>query len=145
MIKDVILKEGIDLNLQVESKSDLFYKMATVLYENNKIDNIDSFVTTLNNREKEGCTGMGSGIAIPHGKSTVVKEPTVLFSRLSKGIEYESLDDEPVNMIFMIAVPENSNNTHLKMISELARKLMHKEFIQSLLSATSRDDIINLL
>lgn len=142
MIKEVMLTEGIDLNLNVKNKIDLFNKMANILFKHNKIDNVDEFVKALNERESQGCTGMGNGIAIPHGKSNCVKEPTVLYCKLEDSIEYESLDDEPIKIIFMIAIPQDSNDTHLKIISQLARKLMHAEFIDNLINANSGEEIL---
>lgn len=142
MIKEVMLVEGMNLNLRVKNKSQLFTEMATILFNNNKIDDIDGFVEALNIRESQGCTGMGDGIAIPHGKSKYVKEPTVLYCRLEEGIEYESLDDKLIKIVFMIAIPENSDNTHLKIISQLARKLIHKEFINSLINAKTNEEVL---
>lgn len=145
MIRDVLLVDGIDLNLQVQDKKDLFEKMASILYEHGKIKSKSDFITALNNREKEGMTGMGDGLAIPHGLSSCVVEPTVLFCRLTNEIEYASMDGKGVNKVFMIAVPDNSGQEHLKIIAQLARKMMHKEFVEKLDEMKTSEELLELI
>lgn len=145
MIRDVLLVDGIDLNLQVKDKKDLFEKMSTILYEHGKINSKSDFIVALNNREKEGMTGMGDGLAIPHGLSSCVAEPTVLFCRLAHEVEYESMDGKGVNKVFMIAVPANSGQEHLKIIAQLARKMMHKEFVIKLDEIKTSEELLELI
>ena len=83
-------------------------------------------------REEEGTTGFGKGIAIPHGKSDGVVEPTLMYGRLDTKIDWKSMDDAPVDKLFLILVPETSHTEHLQMLAKLARKLMHDEFVDAL-------------
>ncbi|MEG1475629.1 MAG: fructose PTS transporter subunit IIA [Longicatena sp.] len=145
MIKDVLLVEAIDLNLPAKDKQDCFRLMAQKLYDNNKITNVEAFIRALNNREKEGVTGMGEGLAIPHGLDGCVVTPTILFCRLKNPIKYESMDDSDVQKVFMIAVPKESGQEHLKLIAMLARKMLHKEFVTGLDDLQAKEDILKLL
>lgn len=145
MIKDVLLTEGINLNLDVNNKDELFDKMASILFEHGKITSKEKYIKALYKREKEGMTGMGDGLAIPHGLDACVKEPTVLFCHLNKTIEYESMDGQGVNKVFMIAVPETSGQEHLKIIAMLARKMMHKEFVEALDQIQSADELLDII
>ena len=91
-------------------------------------------------------TGIGFGIAIPHGKSPHVKETTVAFGRLTKQVDWQSLDGENVGLVFLLAVPEDcQGDQHLKIIAGLSRKLVHQEFRNTLQQATSDQEIVNLL
>lgn len=145
MIKDVLLLDGIQFNLEVKDKKECFEKMADIFYEHGKITSKEDYLKALYHREKEGVTGMGNGLAIPHGLSKCVKEPTVLFCRLSHTIPYESMDGKGVNKVFMIAVPETSGQEHLKIIAMLARKMMHQEFVDQLDKINSTDELLELL
>lgn len=145
MIRDVLLVEGINLDLNVANKEELFEKMATILFDCGKITSKEKYIKALNYREKEGMTGMGNGLAIPHGLDDCVKEPTVLFCRLNKTIEYESMDGQGVNKVFMIAVPANSGQEHLKIIAMLARKMMHAEFVEKLDTIQNAEELLELI
>lgn len=142
---DIYLIEGINLHLEVKDKKELFEKMAKKMEEYGCIKNKSTYIKALKKREKEGVTGFGQGIAIPHGKSKTVIKPTVLFCRLEKPIKYESLEGDTVSKVFMIAVPENSSNEHLKIISSLARKMTHKSFMDGLDKLEHNEDFIRLL
>lgn len=86
------------------------------------------------------------GIAIPHGKSAYVLKPTVTFARSQSGVDWHSLDGKPAHMIFMIAVPENSQgDMHLKILQRLSRKLMDDDFRQALMEAPDKTAVHQLL
>ena len=90
-------------------------------------------------------TGIGDGVAIPHAKSAWVKKPTVVVGKSLKGIEWESLDDEKVHMVFLIAVPEGNGNEHLKILQMLAVSIMDDDFKEELENATDEKVIEKLL
>ncbi|KPV43742.1 PTS sugar transporter subunit IIA [Alicyclobacillus ferrooxydans] len=96
-------------------------------------------------REEEGTTGFGKGIAIPHGKSDGVIEPTLMYGRLDTKIDWKSMDDAPVDKLFLILVPESSHAEHLQMLAKLARKLMHDEFVEALEGITERRALADFL
>lgn len=143
-MKEIFLVKGMQLDLDVKNKDELFGAMTDILVENKKVKNKRKFMKALYKRENVGVTGMENEIAIPHGKSASVVEPTVLFCKLKNPIPYESLIGDRVSKVFMIAVPDKSDNEHLKIISSLARNMMHQEFIDGLDNVQSADQFIKL-
>lgn len=145
MLKEVFLSNACLFHLTGAEKKDIFEQMADQLYAEGRITDKEVFIQALLKREHEGPTGMGNEVAIPHGKSSCVTAPTVIFGRHPQGVAYESLDDLPVKYLFMIAVPETTADTHLKILATLARKLMHPDFIEHIKQAESGSDIAALL
>lgn len=144
-ITELLSVNQIKLGLTSKTKEDVIKEMANILDENGKLLDKSVYLQAVLNREKEFSTGIGMGIAIPHGKSSGVKEPALVFGRSMDGIDYESMDDEPAHLFFLIAVPEESSDEHLKILSQISRKLMHKELRESLMKASSAEEIITLL
>ena len=112
-------------------------------YRNNTY--FDKYVEDVKAREAMSTTGIGDGVAIPHAKSAYVKFPTVIVGKSSKGIDWESLDDEPVNLVFLIAVPEGEGNEHLKILQVLAVSLMDDEFKDEIIAAKDKETICEML
>lgn len=135
----------IKLELTSRTKEDVIIEMATMLDVDGKLLDKDKYIKAVTDRESEFSTGIGMGIAIPHGKSSGVKDAALVFGRSVDGIDYGSMDDEPAHIFFLIAVPEESSNEHLKILSQISRKLMHKELRDSLMNASNAEEIINLL
>jgi len=135
----------IKLELTSKTKEDVIKEMANILNENGKLIDKDKYIKAVTDREKEFSTGIGMGIAIPHGKSSGVKEAALVFGRSIDGIDYQSMDDELAHIFFLIAVPEESSDEHLKILSQISRKLMHKELRKGLMEATSPEEVITLL
>ena len=100
--------------------------------EQGRVSSVKEVTAAVLQREQESSTGFGKGIAIPHGKSVFVTEPTLLFARLIDSVEWNAMDGAPVNTLFVILVPESSHATHLQILAKLARKLMHNEFVDQL-------------
>ncbi|MGH4140698.1 PTS sugar transporter subunit IIA [Clostridium sp.] len=135
----------IKLELTSKTKEDVIKEMAKMLDEDGKLLDSDIYIKAVMDREKEFSTGIGMGIAIPHGKSSGVKEPALVFGKSTEGIDYQSMDDELAHIFFLIAVPEESSDEHLKILSQISRKLMHKELRDSLMKAKNAQEIITLL
>ena len=93
-------------------------------------------------RETEGTTGIGDGIAIPHGKCDAVKSPGLAAMVIPNGVEYEALDGEPVDLLFLIAAPNTKDNVHLDVLAKLSRLLMHEDFVKGLKSAATPDEFL---
>jgi fructose-specific phosphotransferase system IIA component len=144
-ITELLTVKQIKLELTSKTKEDVIIEMVKVLDENDRLIDKAKYLQAVIDREKEFSTGIGMGIAIPHGKSSGVKEPALLFGRSIEGIDYQSMDDEPAHLFFLIAVPEESSNEHLKIISQISRKLMHKELRDKLMKASSPEEVITLL
>lgn len=132
-----------DLELETTEKFATIKHLASLI-EDRLID-VDNYVEDVKKREAISTTGIGDGVAIPHAKSSWVKKPTVVVGKSSKGIEWESLDDEPVNMVFLIAVPEGEGNEHLKILQVLAVSLMDDEFKEKIEKANDKKVIEELL
>ncbi|MCB2295546.1 PTS sugar transporter subunit IIA [Clostridium algoriphilum] len=144
-ITELLSVNTIKLELTSKTKEDVIKEMAELLDENGKLLDKDKYIKAVTDREKEFSTGIGMGIAIPHGKSSGVKEAALVFGRSIDGLDYQSMDDELAHIFFLIAVPEESSDEHLKILSQISRKLMHKELRKNLMEASSPEQIIALL
>ena len=96
-------------------------------------------------REEEATTGVGMGIGIPHAKSAAVTAPTIAFTRVPEGIDFDAMDDEPATLIFMLLVPEEGGEEHLQMLSSLSRSLMHEETREELHDAESKEHVESIV
>lgn len=96
-------------------------------------------------REEESTTGIGEGIAIPHGKCDAVKKPGLAAMVVKNGVEFEALDDEPVTLLFLIAAPNTEDNIHLDVLSKLSVMLMDDNFTESLRNAGSVDEFMEII
>ena len=145
-LADLLKEQHILLDLAAESKTDCIQKLASVMVETNVVKDLEVYKETVLKREEEGTTGVGFGVAIPHGKSSGVAFPGLAFAKLTNPIDWDSLDGEPVSHVFLIAVPEEqAGNAHLQILSTLSRKLIHEEFRNQLTEAKTISDIFNIL
>lgn len=136
------------INMEIEAKDqkEAIEKVALLLENEDKIESKDEFIKGVLKREKEVTTGFGNGIAIPHCKINSVKEASIAIGKLKKAVDWDALDEKPVQYIVMLAIPnKEANTTHLKVLSTLATKLMENEFVNELLNADDAKKIIELL
>lgn len=138
-------KNLVNLNLKGNTKNEVLKEMIELFEKENRIRSADVFFETILAREDESTTGLGRGIAIPHGKSETVKELTLAVGRTDEGIDYESLDAQPVNLIFMVADYKGYSPGYLKMVSKLVSKLRIDEYRESLLNAESAAEVIEIM
>lgn len=141
-INEMINASLVKLDLAAKSKDEVLLEMAKLLQTQQRINNLDGFLEAVKEREKHGSTGIGFGIAIPHGKSKFVNQPSLVFGRSTSGIDFEALDELPAHIFFMIAVPDGSSDLHLQTLAKLSRKLIDEDFRDSLLKAKTVDQII---
>lgn len=142
----LINKNLIVLNLEAKSKEDSISKLARMAERIGKVTSSGEYIQSVFEREQTCTTGIGNGIAIPHGKSKSVKEAMIAFAKCKDGLEWDSLDGKPVNVIFLLGVPEqNVDNMHLKILSQLSRKLMNEDFVALLKNAESEDEVFAAL
>ncbi len=144
-INTLISKNQICIDLKGKNKKEVIAEMVDILNTSGKLNDKNLYLQDVIKREEAISTGIGNGIAIPHGKSTAVNEASLALGISRQGIDFDSLDEEPVHIIFLIAAPENADDLHLKILSQLSRKLMHEEFRNALKSAKSNEEIINIL
>jgi PTS system nitrogen regulatory IIA component len=124
------------LDLDVSSKKRLFEQIG-LLFENSRQIPRARVFDSLFDREKLGSTGLGYGVAIPHGRIKTLKEPVCAFVRTAAPIAFESPDGQPVNLVFAMLVPEHANEAHLELLSELAQMFSDASLRDAL--ATTQD------
>lgn len=144
-ITDLLSKDGIELNVNAKDKNDIINKMTKLMLKTGRITDLNAYTELVLKREEEGSTGVGEGIAIPHGKGDCVTEPGLVAMVVPNGVEYDALDGKPVNLLFMIAAPNTSDNVHLDVLSRLSTMLMDKEFKNKLISAKSKEEFLNII
>ena len=143
-ISEITSPEAVLANLKPNSKKQLLQEMAAAAAPLVALDERLIFDTLLQ-RERLGSTGVGNGVAIPHGKLPGIDRIYGIFARLTKPVEFESMDDQPVDVVFMLLAPEGSGADHLKALSRIARLLRDQSMLAQLRSATDKDAIFTLL
>lgn len=143
-INSLISNNLIELNILSNNKEDAIKELSALLLKEGSIKNEDKFLKAVFKREKEGTTGIGMGVAIPHGKAKTVQKPTLAFGKSKEGIKYDSLDGGSVHLIFLIAVPNSSSDEHLKILSNISRKLMQEEIRNQLINLKEKDEFYNI-
>lgn len=142
-----ILKEqNIFLDVELRSKDELIETLAEKLDKMGKLFDKNIFIEDIYKREAEGITGIENGLALPHGKSSGVKETTILVAKLKTPIEWETLDDSLVDLVVLFAVKlEDKNDVHLKLLSRIAGNLSEEENILKIKELTNKEEIIKIL
>ncbi len=143
-LKDVLDKRIIRIGLDGENKEDVLHKMSKLLLDSGYIDDVEEFVKDIYLREAEGVTGIGNGIAIPHGKSASAKQPGIAMATLKHSSVWETLDGIDVDTIFMFCVSSNQNfeRNHMLLLSKVAAKLADDELLAKIRRVESSEDLI---
>jgi fructose PTS system EIIBC or EIIC component len=145
-LTDITNLNLINVDLDGSTRDDVIDEMIHMLKQTGSITSSMSFKEAIINREEESTTGIGMNIAIPHGKSEAVNKPSVVFGIKKNGVDWNSLDGSKAKLIFMIAVPkESEGNEHLKILQLLSRQLMDEEYREKLLNVKSREEAFVLL
>lgn len=144
-ITDLLSKESILLNIDVKDKDACLVKLVDLMDASGKISDKKSYLNAVHEREKEGTTGVGNGIAIPHGRCSGVKEPGLAAMTIPSGVEYNALDSKPVDLAFLIAAPEGSGSMHLEILSKLATMLMDENFVADLKKAKTVEEFLKVI
>lgn len=126
----------------IKSKSETIQALAQLAFKEKVIDNLELFIKDINARESLSTTGMGDAIAIPHCRSESVKIPTILFAKVND-IDWQSMDNKPVKLVFMIAMPLDAGSDHLQALAKLSQLLVKDEIKIQLLNAKTNEEIIN--
>ena len=144
-ITDLLDKRSINLNAAPKTKSEALDMAVELMAKSGKIDDIESYRAKVYAREEESTTGVGEGIAIPHGKCSAVNAPGLAAMIIKDGVDFESLDDEPVKVLFLIAAPDTKDNVHLDVLSKLSVLLMDENFVAKLMKAGSPEKFIEII
>ena len=127
-INELLSKQAIALNVSVSSKMEAIDYMTGLMERAGNLYDREGYKQGVLAREEEGTTGIGEGIAIPHSRCAAVKKAGLAAMIVKDGVDYEALDDEPVELIFMIAAPEGGGNVHIDALSHLSAMLMDEDF-----------------
>ena len=141
-ITDLLKKESISLKAAPSNKAECLEMAISLMEKAGNISDYKAYKEQVFFRETEGTTGIGDGIAIPHGKCDAVKSPGLAAMVIPNGVEYEALDGEPVDLLFLIAAPNTKDNVHLDVLAKLSRLLMHEDFVKGLKSAATPDEFL---
>lgn len=142
-ITDLLKRESVELNGSVSNKQETIEKMVELMVKGGNIRDVEKYKNGVFQREEEGTTGIGEGIAIPHAKTDAVGAPGLAAMIVRDGVDYDSLDGEPVRMIFLIAAPNTEDNIHLTVLSRLSMLLMDDDFRANLMKAESVDEFLH--
>lgn len=143
-IVDLLKKESIRLNASPTSKTEAIDMLVELQVKGGRIADREEYKKGILAREEKGSTAVGEGIAIPHAKSESVKAPSLAAMTVPGGVDYEALDDEPSNLLFMIAAP-NDGDVHLDVLSRLMTILMDEDFRKNLLNAKNEDEFLDII
>ncbi|CAI3675839.1 PTS system, fructose/mannitol-family IIABC component [Clostridium neonatale] len=144
-IVDLLHKEGINLNINPSDKSECINELIDLMDKTGNLNNKEEYRKAILAREDLSTTGIGDGIAIPHGKTSAVKRASLAAAVCKQGVDYDSLDGMPAHLIFMIAVPDNNDNLHLEVLARLSTILMDEGFRKSLIDCTDKDEFLKLI
>ena len=144
-ITDLLDKNSISLNAAPADKKETLDLAVELMAKSGKLSDVEKYREQVYAREEESTTGIGEGIAIPHGKCDAVKAPGLAAMVIKNGVEYESLDGEPVTLLFMIAAPNTKDNVHLDVLSKLSVMLMDENFTTSLRNAKSVEEFLQII
>lgn len=144
LINQVLPLSHIQLDVELSCKKRLFEHIAQLLATQSGLAANEIF-ECLNAREKLGTTGLGQGVAIPHGRYSGIEQATGAFIRLKESIEFDAPDHKPVSLVFVLLVPEQATGEHLELLAHLASRFSEKEVREALLSADETETIRHLL
>jgi len=143
-ISRLLSKSSIIANLNARDKKGVIDELALTISKTTKAS-AKEIAIVLMEREQLGSTGIGGGIAIPHGKLGSVQSIIIGLGLSREGIEYESLDNKPVHIFFLLLTPENSTGGHLRVLAQISKLLKMDQFKKELIAAESVDDIYNTI
>lgn len=140
-ISDMLDEDHILVDLKARDKKSVLEELAGVITSHDSSLEKSSLVKVLMEREKLGSTGIGDGVAIPHGKVPGVEQPIISFGRSRKGLDFDSMDGTPAFLFFLLVAPENSASVHLKALARIAKILKNGSFRKTLMDASTKQEI----
>lgn len=144
-LSDYLDESGILLDITGDSKSEILSKLVAIMADMGAIGNSSEIMKTLEEREKLKTTGIGSGIAIPHCKSSEIERVHVVLGISRTGVDFESLDQQPANFFFLLVAPENAGSEHLKVSAKIVRLVRDDTVRAELLKMTSAKDVLEFI
>lgn len=144
-LSDFMREELILLNLVSNTKENIIKELITPIIQKRIASSEKSLVKALLDREALGSTAIGNGVAVPHAKHSSVTEKAIVFGRTEKGKNFDSIDDKPVNLFFLIVSPPAEAGPHLKMLARISRLLQDEDFREKLMTLPSGREIIKYI
>ena len=144
-ITDLLKPEGIKVGATAKSQDDAIDQLIALQDASGNIGDTVAYKKAILAREAEFSTAVSDGIAIPHAKTSAVKWPGLAAVTVPGGVEWSAPDDAPADLMFMIAAPEGQNNTHLEMLAQLSKLLMHQEFADALRAAKTPEEFCSVI
>ena len=144
-ITDILDRQAVVLDLDVHDKEEALQRLIDVLAASGNVSDVEQLRRVIIEREKLMSTGIGHGVALPHGKTSVVETSLAALATLRTPIDFDSLDDKPVSIIIMLVGTESNVGVHLRLLSRISRMVGSDAFRSSLLGAKSVDDVLALL
>jgi nitrogen PTS system EIIA component len=144
-ITEMLRREFVLEELKAKNKHDALLELAEVFERGGITVNPETMLQVLLERERLGSTGIGDGIAIPHGKAPGLDQIVVSFGRSPEGIAFDAVDGKPVRLFFLLMAPENSAGGHLKALARISRMLRDQGFRKNLLEAKDREELFGII
>ncbi|BCA79551.1 PTS sugar transporter subunit IIA [Desulfuromonas sp. AOP6] len=144
-IADFLNASAIADNLKAKSKNDVLAELTDTIVNTDKSLDRDEVIRVLQEREKLGSTGIGDGVAIPHGKLKNIGNLLICFGRSHDGVDFDSMDGRPAHLFFLLIAPEESVGIHLKTLARISKLLKNKDVRQRLLQADTASDIYSII
>lgn len=143
-ISDILDESVVRVHLKGKSKDEIINEMIAIVNHSNKITDIEKVREAIFEREKIMSTGVGNGFAIPHGKSDAVLDIVAAFAITEEPIDYESLDEQPVHLIFLLVGKDSMVGPHIKLLSRISRLMNKEDFRKKLLDAKTSKEVIEI-
>ena len=144
-LREIIDQDHIVPRLKARNKTDVLEELAAVICEHEPHLDRSELVRVLLERERLGSTGIGEGVAIPHGMLSQVDRPIVSFGKSTEGVDFDSMDRQPVYLFFLLMAPENSSGVHLQVLAKIAKLLKSSAFRKQLMEANTREDLYQMI
>ncbi len=144
-LSDILEEDNIIPDLKARDKKRAIEELTEAIVKGNPSLDKDSLVRVLLERESLGSTAIGDGVAIPHGKYSGISTPIISFGRSRKGLDFESMDDQPVFLFFLLIAPEDSASVHLKALARIAKMLKDSNFRKVLIEATTKKELYKII
>ncbi len=144
-ITELLDINSIDLNPQISNKEEAIDHLVNLLDQSGKLNDKEIYKESVLNREKQSTTGIGDGVAIPHGQSEGVKTAGLSAMVVKEGLDFKSLDGQPTYLFFMIGAPKDSEGAHLQALAQLSTLLMEEDFRNALINASSKEEFLQLI
>ncbi len=144
-IQDLLEKKGILIDLKAADKTELLTSMGHFLASTYDLKNADQIVQKILERETSMSTGIGFGIAIPHARLDNIERVYMIAGRCAEGIEFDAIDDKPVNLIFIIVSPVNTSTAHTQVLSALSKIMCYEDMRKKLLHARDAEQFLDIL